>query len=65
MNPCVDSMYTFVQTVVENLQGYHEEAGQPLDIVHLAGDEVPENAWTNSPACEKIISTLGVDGKYN
>jgi len=65
MNPCVDSMYTFVQTVVENLQAYHEEAGQPLNIIHLAGDEVPESAWTNSPACEKIISTLGVDGKYN
>lgn len=62
MNPCLNSMYAFVEEVTTVIQQYHGEAGQELKIMHLAGDEVAPGAWSSSPEC-KIITENMEDGK--
>ena len=46
------------------MKSYHNEAGQPLKIKHLAGDEVAEHAWINSTMCSNLTSAeLSNNGK--
>ena len=33
-----------------------EQGIQPLRVVHLGGDEVPKDAWKDSPACRLLRS---------
>ena len=63
MNPCLDSMHSFVDAVVSVIQAYHTAAGQELKLIHLAGDEVANGAWTNSTACDALTSNM-VNGMY-
>ncbi len=30
----------------------HAEAGQPLEVFHIGGDEIPRTALQQSPKCE-------------
>jgi len=58
INPCIDSTYHFIETVVASVKALHESI-QPLRVFHMGGDEVPRQAWTASPACASFdISTL-------
>lgn len=59
MNPCVDSMQEFVTAVVSTIKSYHQEAGQELKTIHLAGDEVALGAWDDSPECAALVAHLG------
>ena len=64
MNPCVNSTYAFLEKVMQTMKSYHNEAGQPLKIMHLAGDEVAEHAWINSTMCSNLTSAeLSHNGK--
>lgn len=56
MNPCLNSSYDFIRNVTETLIQYHNEAGQPLQIFHLGGDEVPGDAWKKSPDCQNLLA---------
>ncbi|XP_069102366.1 uncharacterized protein [Argopecten irradians] len=58
INPCIDSTYRFIATVMDAIQTMHEQAGQPLKVYHYGGDEVPGGAWVNSTACINLLSTL-------
>ena len=51
LNPCIESSYAFVDTVVGRLQAIHAAAGTPLKTFHLGADETA-GAWIESPACE-------------
>lgn len=64
MNPCVNSTFTFLEKVIDTIKRYHSEAGYPLTLIHLAGDEVAEHAWMNSTMCSDLTSELGVNGMY-
>jgi len=71
LNPCVPGTYTFVETVVGEVKSMYDEAGAPLDIWHMGGDEAgniyrgpgypnPDTSrwdlpWERSPACEAYI----------
>ncbi len=62
INVALESTYTFVETVFDGLIALYKEAGVPLDVIHVGGDEVPEGAWMGSPACQKLMQENGWTG---
>lgn len=50
MNPCLDSTYHFLQTVLSSIVDMHQSAGVPLRTYHLGADETG-GAWLESPIC--------------
>ena len=56
-NVCIESTYRFYEIVIDELVGLFREAGAPLEVVHLGGDEVPDGVWEDSPACKKLIAS--------
>ena len=59
MNVALPSTYTFFETVFDGLVALYAEAGAPLDAIHIGGDEVPDGAWTGSPACRALMEANG------
>ena len=59
LNVALPSTYTFIGKVFDALMALHAEAGVPLVAVHVGGDEVPDGAWTGSPACRALLDSLG------
>ena len=59
MNVALPSTYTFFETVFDGLIALYAEAGAPLDAIHVGGDEVPDGAWTGSPACRALMEANG------
>lgn len=49
------SCYTFAEKVLKELARMHREAGQPLSVFHVGGDEVANGAWTKSPRCQLFM----------
>ncbi|WP_298715326.1 family 20 glycosylhydrolase [Chitinophaga sp.] len=56
MNPALPSTYKFIEKVTTELAAMHAEAGVPLDIIHMGGDETPGGVWEKSPACQKLLA---------
>jgi len=54
------SAYTFIQKIIDEFVAMHQEAGQPLTIFHVGGDEVPKGAWKKSPMCQRFMSENGL-----
>jgi len=50
MNVALPSTYRFIEKVVDEIQHMYKEAGAPLKMIHMAGDEVPHGSWEKSPA---------------
>lgn len=50
INPCIDTSYQFVATILDEVKRLHNEAGVPLTTFHVGADETP-GAWGQSPAC--------------
>ena len=59
INVALESTYTFVETVFDGLIALYKEAGVPLEVIHVGGDEVPEGAWLGSPACQRLMQEKG------
>ena len=59
MNVALPSTYTFFETVFDGLVALYAEADAPLDAIHIGGDEVPDGAWTGSPACRALMEANG------
>lgn len=53
VNPCMESTYSFVDTVVGSVKALHADI-QPLTLFHLGGDEVASTAWIKSPLCQQL-----------
>ena len=53
MNPCMESSYHFVETVLKSLIRIHQDAGVKLNTYHLGADETA-GAWVKSPICEAL-----------
>ncbi|MGX5817852.1 family 20 glycosylhydrolase [Chitinophaga lutea] len=67
VNVALPSTYAFLEKVVKEVGAMHREAGAPLDIIHMGGDETPAGVWEKSPACQAVIARekLGdVDGLW-
>lgn len=61
INVALESTYTFTEKVFDGLIALYKEAGAPLPAIHVGGDEVPEGAWMESPACKKLMAENGWD----
>lgn len=55
MNVALPSTYKFLEKVVDELVAMHKEAGAPLDIIHMGGDETPAGVWEKSPVSQQLI----------
>ena len=60
INVCLESTYRFMDVVIEELVEMHGEAGAPLNMIHMGGDEVPRGAWEESPACRSLMVELDI-----
>ena len=56
VNIGLDSTYQFIEKIADELSVMYEEAGTKLTTIHIGGDEVPEGAWQQSPACHRLIA---------
>lgn len=56
MNPGLESTYKFVKKIVMEVKKMHEDIS-PLRIFHFGGDEVPYEAWEDSPACLSLLDS--------
>ena len=72
LNPCVPGTYAFLETVVDEVAAMYAEAGAPLEVWHMGGDEARniqlgagypepdtsrwEQPWEASPACASYIA---------
>ena len=55
----------FVDHVVTEIVKMHEEAGQPLTILNIGGDEVPKGALTREEHQSFIDAVLEILNRYN
>jgi len=58
LNVCMESTYSFIDKVLDELKAMHEQAKHPLDLYHIGADETA-GAWVDSPACESLIGQHG------
>ncbi len=50
IDPGVESSYTFIENVIEELTVLF-----PFQYIHLGGDEIPKGAWQHSPSVAKLM----------
>jgi hexosaminidase len=64
VNPCLDSTFAFLSTVVREVAARYRAAGAPLVAFHAGGDELPSLTanvwWQGSPACGANPATRGL-----
>ncbi|WP_423146139.1 family 20 glycosylhydrolase [Rubrolithibacter danxiaensis] len=56
INVAMPSVYTFMETVVDEIRKMYAEADAPLETIHFGGDEVPKGVWENSPAVNTLLA---------
>lgn len=59
MNPAIPGPYKFMEVIADDLAALYKEAGLPLPVIHIGGDEVPKNAWGGSPAVQALMKEKG------
>ena len=55
INICMESAYTFVDRVLEDLIAMHKQVNHPLAMYHIGADETA-GAWVESPVCQALIA---------
>ncbi len=46
--------YLLAKVILEEIKTMYDAAQVPMSRIHFGGDEVPEGAWLNSPACRRL-----------
>ncbi|WP_233151111.1 family 20 glycosylhydrolase [Sphingomonas mollis] len=59
LNVCLDSTYSFIDTVIDGVTTLHREAGAPLTTYHIGADETA-GAWTGSPVCRAMLAQKNI-----
>mmetsp|Transcript_16870 Transcript_16870/g.26216 ORF Transcript_16870/g.26216 Transcript_16870/m.26216 type:complete len:90 (-) Transcript_16870:572-841(-) len=49
-NPVSNVTYQFLDKFIKDVASYF-----PDTVLHLGGDELPTNCWTNSPEIKKVL----------
>lgn len=52
---CRESVFTFYETVINDIIEMYQEARLELRMIHTGGDEVPQGAWESSPLCNALL----------
>jgi len=60
LNICMESTYTFVDRVLDDLKNIHQQAEHPLALYHIGADETA-GAWLESPICKVLIADKSND----
>lgn len=60
-----ESVYGFINEVVQNLKQMYTEARAPFTTLHTGGDEVPHGVWEKSPVCKDILKMHPQYKNYN
>ena len=60
LNPGLPSTFEFIRKVVREVKAMHSDIC-PLRVFHFGGDEVPYEAWEDSPACQALIDSGEVE----
>lgn len=55
------SSLRFIGHVLKEVKGMYSEAGLPLDMIHLGGDEVARGAWEKDPVVQRTLRDRGID----
>lgn len=55
LNVASEGVYAFIDKVVTELQAMYKAAGLKLDVIHMGGDEVPMEAWEQSPDVQALM----------
>ncbi|MGS0673548.1 family 20 glycosylhydrolase [Shewanella sp. 125m-1] len=55
LNVCMESTFTFINKVIDEIAAMHKQAGVPLNLYHIGADETA-GAWLASPACKAFIA---------
>jgi hexosaminidase len=56
INVGMESTYTFLTKVSDEILAMFTEAQAPLKCIHTGGDEVPQGVWEKSPICNTLVS---------
>lgn len=54
MDAAMPSTYTFIDHVIGEIQKMYHDAGAPLTMIHMGGDEVAAGAWDGSPTIQEL-----------
>ncbi|GHT23410.1 hypothetical protein AGMMS4957_14910 [Bacteroidia bacterium] len=60
LNVALPSTYRFVEKVIDEIGKMYAEAGVPLTVFHIGGDEVPRGAWEGSTICRDFMKAQGM-----
>ena len=60
LNPCMNSSYRFVETILIGLKEIYKGV-HTLDLVHIGGDEVPGGVWEESLTCQSLFHGTSLD----
>ena len=60
LNPALESTYRFLGKVYGELKNMYDEAGVPLEAIHIGGDEVAAGAWDGSAAVRRLMAEQGL-----
>ncbi|QQX81520.1 carbohydate-binding domain-containing protein [Shewanella sp. KX20019] len=55
LNVCMESTFTFIDKVIDEIAALHKAAGVPLSLYHIGADETA-GAWLESPMCKAFIA---------
>lgn len=61
INIALPSAFNFVRDVMADIIRMYAEAGAPLEVIHVGGDEVAAGAWEGSPAALKYMKEKGME----
>jgi hexosaminidase len=56
MNVAQAGVYRFLARVFDDFIAMYKEAGVPLDMIHVGGDELPAGVWEKSPVAQELIA---------
>lgn len=51
---CSEGPYRFAETVIDEIIKIYADANVPLDMIHVGGDEIPANSWSQSSRCDEV-----------
>ena len=60
LNVAMEGTYNFMQKVFDEVKAMYDEAGVPLRIFHIGGDEVAHGAWEGSPVVAQFMKDNGM-----
>ncbi|MDH5828389.1 family 20 glycosylhydrolase [Sphingobacterium faecium] len=65
LNPALPSVYHFLSKVIDEIKSMHDQAGVPLTMIDLGGDETPAGAWEKSPLIAAFMKENNITSVYD